>query len=184
MLLMKLPKWSMFNYRTQLNEFTYIVYICIMFFHWFFPHKFPPQTACSFCNLQVQVPSCRNLLPPHWPPHRDPWPSACCFPPRRTWPALAMWKTWTQKNVFCLCEQKSIPPNLFSQFFLLTRMLLQASLWQNNAKHSKRCYAGIANISILGYVICAKKCKSQMGESSWVRVSVCPFVYLCMHAQM
>lgn len=117
MLLMKLPKWSMFNYRTQLNEFTYIVYICIMFFHWFFPHKFPPQTACSFCNLQVQVPSCRNLLPPHWPPHRDPWPSACCFPPRRTWPALAMWKTWTQKNVFCLCGQKSIPPNLFSHFF-------------------------------------------------------------------
>ena len=49
--------------------------------------------------------------------------------------------------------QLGCPPNLFSQFFAWTRMLLQALLWQNNAKHSKKCYAGIANISILGYVI-------------------------------
>ena len=107
-------------------------------------------------------------------------------------------KNTNAKNMFFVYViKKSIPPDLSLSLslhhhpagparlstksvfpiFSWTRMLLQALLWQNNAKHSKKCYAGIANISILGYVICAKKMQESNG---WIIMSPCVCLSLCL----
>ena len=140
MLLMKLQKWSMFNYRTQLNEFVYrYIHICIMFFHGFFRTNFLPKPHVRFatykskCHL-VETYFCHAGHPTGildrlfvaflYGGHGLPWQCE---------------KHERKKHVFCLCDQKihstrslslsitipqvqlGCPPNLFSQFFFVDK---------------------------------------------------------------
>ena len=107
MLLMKVQKWSMFNYRTQLNEIVYrYIHICIMFFHWFFRTNFLPKPHVRFatykskCHL-VETYFCHAGHPTGildrlfvaflYGGHGLPWQCE---------------KHERKKHVFCLCDQK------------------------------------------------------------------------------